>query len=75
MSVIKESQIGAYLATQNVTLDAEAGMTVTANYTLAFDHVNRSEVGSKQALVPLALVAFFRGLLSHLHALSIPCRF
>ena len=40
ISVVKQSQIGAYLATQNVTLDPVAGMTVTANYTLGFDHVN-----------------------------------
>ena len=40
ISIVKQSQIGAYLATQNVTLDPVAGMTVTANYTLGFDHVN-----------------------------------
>ena len=40
ISIIKQSQIGAYLATQNVTLDPVAGMTVTANFTLGFDHVN-----------------------------------
>ncbi len=43
ISIIKESQLGGYLATQNVTLSSE-GMTVTANYTLAYDntlhHVN-----------------------------------
>ena len=37
ISIIKESQIGAYLATQNVTL-SHSGMTVSANYTLAFDN-------------------------------------
>ena len=40
ISVIKQSQIGAYLATQNVTLDPLVGMTVTANFTVGFDHVN-----------------------------------
>jgi hypothetical protein len=43
ISIVKESQIGGYLATQNVTLSS-SGMTVSANYTLAFDntpgHVN-----------------------------------
>lgn len=37
ISVVKESQIGAYLATQNVTL-SHSGMSVSANYTLAFDN-------------------------------------
>jgi hypothetical protein len=45
ISVVKQSQIGAYLATQNVTLDPVNGMTVTANYTLAFDNVNKTSVG------------------------------
>ena len=40
ISIVKQSQIGAYLATQNVTLDPVAGMTVTANFTLGYDHVN-----------------------------------
>eukprot|EP01043_Picozoa_sp_COSAG02_P068460 COSAG02_NODE_11379_length_1736_cov_1.534514_1_plen_452_part_00 len=43
ISIIKESQLGGYLATQNVTLSSD-GMTATANYTLAYDntlhHVN-----------------------------------
>ena len=37
ISIIKESQLGGYLATQNVTLSKE-GMTVSANYTLAYDN-------------------------------------
>jgi hypothetical protein len=49
ISIIKESQLGGYLATQNVTLSSE-GMTVTANYTLAYDntlhHVNCEWLGA-----------------------------
>ncbi len=37
ISIIKESQLGGYLATQNVTLSNE-GMTVSTNYTLAYDN-------------------------------------
>ena len=37
ISIIKESQLGGYLATQNVTLST-AGMTVSSNYTLAYDN-------------------------------------
>ena len=43
ISIIKESQLGGYLATQNVTLSS-SGMTVSSNYTLAYEntlhHIN-----------------------------------